>query len=154
MINRLSVLICPKCEMYEVIDTDPKFMSASLDDTCGLCGAALHIEAFTRDFFSFQISNTRTGTYGMGPAGPGPAAGAAGVTIQFTKHHKHTWNGIDYFEPHKHIWDEVTEDKEIYIPEDIDPGTDVSTQFLAFCNECNIEIKGGYQTFLFEETRP
>ena len=73
---------------------------------------------------------------------------------KFTKHHKHTWNGVDYLKPHKHIWDEVTEDKEVYIPDDIDTSKDVSTQFIAFCNECNIEIKGGYQTFLFEETRP
>lgn len=72
---------------------------------------------------------------------------------KFTKHHKHTWNGTDYFKPHKHIWDEVTEDKEVYIPDDIDASKDVSTQFIAFCNECNVEIKGGYQTFLFEETR-
>jgi len=72
---------------------------------------------------------------------------------KFTKHHKHTWNGVDYLKPHKHIWDEITEDKEVYIPNDIDPKTDISTQLIAFCRECNIEIKGGYQNLLFEETR-
>jgi len=69
---------------------------------------------------------------------------------KFTKHLKHTWNGVTYYEPHKHIWDEQTEDKEVYIPKDIDPNSDVSSQFLAFCNECNVELKGGYQTLLEE----
>jgi hypothetical protein len=72
---------------------------------------------------------------------------------KFTKHYRHTWNGIVYLKPHKHVWNEVTEDKEVYIPGDIDPQNDISHQFLAFCTECNVEIKGGYQTFLLEETR-
>jgi len=73
---------------------------------------------------------------------------------KYTKHHRHIWKGQVFTEPHKHIWDEETEDKEVYIPNDIDPNQDVSNQFLAFCRECNIEIKGGYQTFLLEEKRP
>lgn len=72
---------------------------------------------------------------------------------KFTKHHRHIWRGQIFTVPHKHTWSEDSEDKEVYIPDDIDPTTDISTQFLAFCKECNIEMKGGYQSFLLEEKR-
>lgn len=72
---------------------------------------------------------------------------------KYTKHQRHFWKGQFFTEPHKHIWDENTEDKEVYIPNDINPNDNISNQFLAFCRECNIEIKGGYQDFLMEEKR-
>ena len=72
---------------------------------------------------------------------------------KYTKHQRHIWKGKTYTQPHKHVWDEVTEDKEVYIPTDIDPKNDVSVQFMSFCQECNIDLRGGYQTFLVEEKK-
>ncbi len=64
---------------------------------------------------------------------------------KFTKHAPHKIGGTIYYEPHKHVWDGKTENREAYIPDDIDPDDDLNKQFLDFCNECNIEITGEYQ---------
>mgnify|MGYP000854140164 CR=1 FL=1 len=69
---------------------------------------------------------------------------------KFTKHCRHQWNGQTFTQPHKHVWDETTEDREVYIPLDIDPKDDINNQFISFCNECNINIKGGYQHLYLE----
>jgi hypothetical protein len=69
---------------------------------------------------------------------------------KFTKHDKHKFNGIICRVPHKHLWSELTEDKEIYVPVDINPQDNINKQFLDFCRECNIELKGGYQPVLYE----
>ncbi len=52
-------------------------------------------------------------------------------------------------EPHKHTWDFETEDRDAYIPKDIDPNSDINEQFLAFCDECHIELRGGYQSVAY-----
>ena len=47
--------------------------------------------------------------------------------------------------PHKHRFDEQQGDQWAYKPPDIHAG-DVNEDFLAFLSECNIELKGDYQT--------
>ncbi len=71
---------------------------------------------------------------------------------KYTKHNRHRFKGKDYTEPHKHVWDEKTEDKEVYIPTDIKPDDNLDYQFLDFCKECNTNVSG-YQMMLFEEKR-
>lgn len=68
----------------------------------------------------------------------------------FTKHHKHLFQSKEYRVPHKHIWDEVTETAEVYIPDDINPNDNINDQFLDFCRECSVELKGGYQPVVYE----
>lgn len=69
---------------------------------------------------------------------------------KYTKHQRHKFNGTVYDEPHKHTWDTEYGDKQVYIPKDIDPGASIDQQFFSFCNECNIELIGGYQQRLLE----
>lgn len=64
---------------------------------------------------------------------------------RFTAHARHIFDNKLFTEPHKHVWDEVNEDGDAYIPEDINPEDDINNQFLAFCEECNINLVGGYQ---------
>lgn len=71
----------------------------------------------------------------------------------FTKHHKHMFQGEVYRVPHKHIWSEITETAEVYIPNDINPKDNINDQFLDFCKECNIDLKGGYQRVVYEFRR-
>ena len=72
---------------------------------------------------------------------------------KFTKHAKHRFQGEEIEEPHKHVWDEVTNSSEVYIPDDINPNDNLNDQFLAFCHECNIELRGGYQRVIYELRR-
>lgn len=69
---------------------------------------------------------------------------------KYTKHERHNWNGKDIRAPHKHTWNEYSMDNEVYIPKDIDPNSSISDQFIAFCNECNIELNGGYQPIMIQ----
>ena len=48
--------------------------------------------------------------------------------------------------PHKHTWDDVYEDRVVYIPEDIRVG-DINVEFLDFLAECNIVMRGEYVAF-------
>ena len=54
-------------------------------------------------------------------------------------------------QPHKHRWDDVWEDKRVYVPDDIRIG-DVNTELMDFLKECNIELRGSYtaQMTLFQ----
>lgn len=65
---------------------------------------------------------------------------------KFTKHSPHKIGGLLFDKPHKHVWNGTTENKIAYIPDDIDPDDDINQQFLSFCEECHIEIVGGYQS--------
>lgn len=69
---------------------------------------------------------------------------------RYTKHYMHRVGKQIFLEPHKHIWDERTEDVEAYIPSDIDPKADVNDQFISFCQECNIDLVGGYQRINYQ----
>lgn len=53
-------------------------------------------------------------------------------------------------EPHKHRWRDVHQDREAYIPSDIDPDSNVNDQFEAFCGECNITLLSPYQGVMKE----
>ncbi len=64
---------------------------------------------------------------------------------KYTKHFEHRVAGKVFREPHKHFWTDEWGEDDAYVPQDIDPNSDVNAQFLAFCNECNIELVGGYQ---------
>lgn len=66
---------------------------------------------------------------------------------KYTVHGPHKIGATIFSEPHKHVWDGETENREAYIPPDIDPKADINDQFLSFCNECNINILGEYQYF-------
>ena len=48
--------------------------------------------------------------------------------------------------PHKHTWDDVYEDKLVYIPDDIRIG-DINVEFQDFLAECNIVMRGRYTAF-------
>jgi len=67
---------------------------------------------------------------------------------KFTKHDRHRVCNKVFTEPHKHTWDEEKGDYHAYVPNNIDPTNDVNDQFLAFCEECNIRLVGGYQHIL------
>lgn len=69
---------------------------------------------------------------------------------KYTKHDKHRFKGKVFREPHKHKWSEINDDSEVYVPTDIDPQANINNQFLAFCRECNIELKGSYQPVIYE----
>lgn len=68
---------------------------------------------------------------------------------KYTKHPEHRYAGQVMRQPHKHIWDANTLDTEVYIPNDINPTDDINDQFIAFCKECHIELRGGYQRTIF-----
>ncbi len=69
---------------------------------------------------------------------------------KYTKHLRHKFQGKIFTEPHKHTWDTDYGDKPAYIPNDIDPEASIDDQFISFCAECNIDIRGGYQRRLME----
>jgi len=64
---------------------------------------------------------------------------------KYTAHTPHKIGAKIFSEPHKHVWDGESDGMLAYIPKDIDPKADINDQFLAFCNECNIELLGEYQ---------
>lgn len=47
-------------------------------------------------------------------------------------------------DPHKHTWDDVYQDRRVYLPTDIRIG-DPNDEILDFLRECNISLLGGYQ---------
>lgn len=49
--------------------------------------------------------------------------------------------------PHKHYFDGDINPKKFYIVEDI-PINDVNIAFICFLKECNIELKGNYQSII------
>lgn len=69
---------------------------------------------------------------------------------KFTKHSPHRIGGKMFREAHKHVWDGDTENRIAYIPDDIDPNSDLNDQFLAFLAECNIRLLGDYQTVAYQ----
>ena len=46
-------------------------------------------------------------------------------------------------EPHKHTWDEINQDRKIYLPDDIRIG-DANHELIDFLQECNIALRGAY----------
>lgn len=50
--------------------------------------------------------------------------------------------------PHKHIWDDVWEDRRVYIPDDIRIG-DPNLELMDFLSECNISLRGSYTPRVF-----
>lgn len=70
---------------------------------------------------------------------------------KLNKHHKHKKpNGeCVYDEVHKHTWDEVHRDRDCYIPNNINPDSDINDIFLAFLEEENIELTEPYQRILW-----
>ncbi len=49
---------------------------------------------------------------------------------------------------HKHYWTPQDGDAWTYSPTDIDPLAPIDEQLVAFCQECNIELRGSYQPLL------
>ena len=55
-------------------------------------------------------------------------------------------------EPHKHTWDEINQDRKIYLPDDIRIG-DANCELVDFLNECNITLRGAYTDETFSRLR-
>lgn len=47
-------------------------------------------------------------------------------------------------DPHKHTWDDMYQDRRVYLPSDIRIG-DPNDELLDFLQECNITLRGSYQ---------
>ena len=71
---------------------------------------------------------------------------------KYTVHaiHKDPVTRIVYTEPHKHWWDELHEDKRVYIPNDIRIG-DPNEELADFLEECNISLREPYQPQIFPQ---
>jgi hypothetical protein len=71
---------------------------------------------------------------------------------KLTYHHRHTKpNGqVILGELHKHIWSQVYEDRDCYIPTDIDQAADVNEILLGFLKEENVQLAEPYQHVIFE----
>ena len=68
---------------------------------------------------------------------------------KYTVHQKHKMpDGKIVWGPHKHTWDELNEDRWVYVPNDITQG-DINQAFLDFLKESNIQIRGKYQGVMF-----
>ena len=55
-------------------------------------------------------------------------------------------------EPHKHTWDEINQDRKIYLPDDIRIG-DANCELVDFLYECNISLRGTYTEETFSRLR-
>ena len=55
-------------------------------------------------------------------------------------------------EPHKHTWDEVNQDRKVYLPDDIRTG-DANRELIDFLRECNITLRGAYTNEAFSGLR-
>ena len=68
---------------------------------------------------------------------------------KYTVHdrHKDPVSRIVYTDPHKHFWDDIWEDKRVYIPDDIRIG-DPNKELMDFLRECNITLRGSYREFV------
>jgi hypothetical protein len=68
---------------------------------------------------------------------------------KLTYHHRHRKpNGQSVYGLHKHTWDEEFRDGDCYVPNDIDPNSDINCMLKAFLREENIELLGSYQLLL------
>jgi hypothetical protein len=65
-----------------------------------------------------------------------------------SRHKSHSTGEVINRTPHKHTWSKENEDDQAYIPDDIDPKSDINTQLLEFLKEENIEARGGYQRLM------
>lgn len=54
-------------------------------------------------------------------------------------------------EPHKHTWDEINQDRKIYLPDDIRVG-DANDELIDFLQECNITLRGSYNRETFDRS--
>ena len=50
--------------------------------------------------------------------------------------------------PHKHTWDDLYQDRRVYLPSDIRIG-DPNDELLDFLQECNVVLLGRYQPHMF-----
>jgi hypothetical protein len=67
---------------------------------------------------------------------------------KLTVHYKHrNPDGTMIYGPHKHAWDEENEDRNAYIPNDIEFG-DVNSEFHGFLKQCHINLLGTYAPIL------
>lgn len=64
---------------------------------------------------------------------------------KYTVHDRHTDSvtRITHTKPHKHFWDDVWQDRRVYIPDDIRIGNP-NEELMDFLNECNISLRGSY----------
>ena len=68
------------------------------------------------------------------------------------------WLHIDYetgektAEPHKHTWDEINQDRKVYLPDDIRIGN-ANHELIDFLRECNITLRGAYADETFSRLR-
>ena len=69
---------------------------------------------------------------------------------KYTVHDRHRdpVTRIVYTEPHKHYWDDVWEDKRVYLPDDIRIG-DPNEELEDFLSECKISLRGSYTSRTF-----
>ena len=64
---------------------------------------------------------------------------------KYTVHSQHIDHetGERTTEPHKHTWDEINQDRKVYLPNDIRIG-DANHELIDFLQECNITLRGAY----------
>ena len=69
---------------------------------------------------------------------------------KYTVHdrHKDPVTRIVHTKPHKHIWDDVWQDKRVYVPDDIRMGNP-DEELVDFLHECNISLRGSYKSQIF-----
>lgn len=60
-------------------------------------------------------------------------------------------NGDRITEPHKHTWSTDHDDRNAYVPTDIDPTEGVNEQLFSFMKEVNIFLEAFYQNLLVED---
>jgi len=69
---------------------------------------------------------------------------------KYTVHYRHkNPDGTTVAETHKHKWDELNEDRETYVPTDID-AVDINQALKDFLVEINVESRGSYQSVMFQ----
>lgn len=73
------------------------------------------------------------------------------------KYTVHRWHidhetGEKTTEPHKHTWDEINQDRKIYLPDDVRIGN-ANHELVDFLQECNIALRGAYADEEFSELR-
>lgn len=73
---------------------------------------------------------------------------------KYTVHRLHVdhQTGERTTDPHKHTWDEINQDRKIYLPDDIRIG-DPNDELIDFLHECNITVRGSYTPESFSRVR-
>ena len=73
---------------------------------------------------------------------------------KYTVHHMHIDHetGEKTTKPHKHTWDEINQDRKVYLPDDIRIG-DANHELIDFLRECNITLRGAYAYETFSRLR-